>query len=68
MQLILLGFVFAIGLFVYYLFSTSSSGSNNSEKDKVKKNASIDDDLKRDENVIFLPDDVEKIKKKRKKK
>ena len=62
MQLVLLGLVFVIGLFIYYLFSTRG-GSSDDTKDTKK-----DDDLKREENVIFLPDDLEKIKSKHKKK
>ena len=62
MQLVLLGLVFVIGLFIYYLFSTRG-GSSDDTKDTKK-----DDDLKREENVIFLPDDREKIKSKHKKK
>ena len=61
MQLVLLGLVFVIGLFIYYLFSTRG-GSSDDTKDTKK-----DDDLKREENVIFLPDDLEKIKSKHKK-
>lgn len=61
MQLVLLGLVFVIGLFVYYLFSTRSGAT---EEKSTKK----DDDLKREENVIFLPDDLEKIKSRHKKK
>ena len=62
MQLVLLGLVFVIGLFIYYLFSTRG-GSSDDTKDTKK-----DDDLKREENVIFLHDDLEKIKSKHKKK
>lgn len=62
MQLVLLGLVFVIGLFAYYLFSTRTSGSTE------EKHTEPDDDLKREENVIFLPDDLEKIKNKHKKK
>lgn len=64
MQLVLLGFVFVVGLFIYYLYSTSGTSS----KKEVKKKKPIDDDLERKENVIFLPDDVEKIKERHKKK
>ena len=67
MQLALLGLVFAIGLFIYYLYSTSGSSSKKPEKD-VKRKKPIDDDLERKENVIFLPDDVEKVKERHKKK
>lgn len=62
MQLVLLGLVFVIGLFVYYLFSTRGGSSDKSKSTKK------DDDLKREENVIFLPNDIEKVKSKHKKK
>ncbi len=55
MPLLLLGLVFVVGLFAFYLFSTSG----NTKKEEEKKKA---DDLKKEENVIFLPDDLESIK------
>lgn len=67
MPLMILGLVFVAGLFVFYLVSTSGSGGSDdagrAEKTKPKK----DDGLKRDENVIFLPDDVESVKERRRK-
>lgn len=54
MQLIIIGLIFVIGLFIYYLLSTSSSSEN-----KKKKKS----DLKQKDNVIFLSDDIDKIKK-----
>ncbi|MGN0659272.1 MAG: hypothetical protein ACI4LA_06660 [Emergencia sp.] len=60
MPLMILGFVFAVGLFIFYLLSTRS------ESDTDDKPA--DSDLKQEENVIFLPDDVERIKEKHRKK
>lgn len=65
MPLMILGLVFVIGLFVFYLFSTRGSGGGETpdSAEKPKK----DDGLKRDENVIFLPDDVESIKERRRK-
>lgn len=57
MYLFLLGFVFVVGLFIYYFFSTSS-GRDVDDKPKKK-----DDNLKKEENVIFLPDDIDEIKK-----
>lgn len=53
----LLGLVFVIGLFVFYLFSTSNT----------TKGADREDDLKKEENVIFLPNDIEREKEKHKK-
>lgn len=66
MPLILLGLIFAVGLFIYYIVSTGPQrGSQDSEKkhNRPKK----DRDLKKEKNVIFLPDDIETIKKQRRK-
>lgn len=63
MPLMILGLVFVIGLFVFYLFSTRGSGGASQNTPEQKK----DDGLKRDENVIFLPDDVESVKERRRK-
>lgn len=66
MPLIILGLIFAIGLFLFYIFSTSSSNEEApASNEKARKN---DGDLKTKENVIYLPDDVQKIKDKRKRK
>lgn len=67
MQLALLGLVFVIGLFIYYLYSTSGSSSKKPGGKGERKNKPIDEDLERKENVIFLPDDVEKVKERHKK-
>ena len=61
MPLMILGLVFAVGLFAFYLFCTSGN-SNNS-----KTPPPGDDDLKQEENVIFLPSDIEGVKRKHKK-
>ena len=60
MPLLILGLVFVVGLFAFYLFSTSG---NTKKEAKHKK-----DDLKKEENVIFLPDDLESMKERHKKK
>jgi hypothetical protein len=59
MQLALLGFIFVVGLFIYYLFSTRSD-SDDDEKAKKKKD---DENIKKEENVIYLTGDIEKMKK-----
>lgn len=64
MPLMILGLVFVIGLFVFYLFSTRDGSSEETPQKTEKKK---DDGLKRDENVIFLPDDVESVKERRRK-
>lgn len=58
MPLIILGLIFVIGVFILYLFSTYSSSSQ--KKDDENK-------IKKEENVIFLPDDIESIKEKHRK-
>ncbi len=62
MPLMLLGLVFVIGLFAFYLFSTGRNSKN--EEDYTE----TDDELKKEENVIFLPDDLESIKEKHRRK
>lgn len=57
MPLFILGLIFVIGLFVYYLASTRST--ENKKPPKPKK----DEDIKQEENVIFLPNDIETAKK-----
>lgn len=62
MPLMLLGLVLVVGLFIYYLLSTSSGAIASREAKEAKKNGDKDDD----DNVIFLPNDLEKEKLKRK--
>lgn len=57
MQLILIGVIFMVGLLLYYIFSTSG-GSDEEQPEKKKP----DDDLRQEENVIYLSDDIDKIK------
>lgn len=54
--LILLGIIFVIGLFIYYLVSTRADAPDVGETDG-------EEELKKEENVIFLPDDIEGVKK-----
>lgn len=58
--LLLLGLIFVIGLFALYLFNTKS---DSSDEDIPEEN-----NLKKEENVIFLPNDIEKEKQKHKRK
>ncbi len=67
MPLMILGLVFVIGLFVFYLASTGGSGGSDDTKSAPSQKPKKDDGLKRDENVIFLPDDVESVKERRRK-
>ena len=59
MLLILLGILFIGGTFAFYMFSEKIE--NN--KDMFRYN----DDLKEEDNVIYLPSDIEKIKASRRK-
>ncbi len=64
MPLVILGLIFIVGIFIYYMVSTSSGkdledGSDGAEKDSRKRK---DDDLRKEDNVIYLSDDIDKIK------
>lgn len=66
MPLILLGLVFVAGLFVFYLFSTASEKKDTDNNDARKSEAK--EPLVQEENVIFLPSDIERAKKQHRKK
>ena len=64
MPLVILGLIFIVGIFIYYMVSTSrgkdlEDGSDGAEKDSRKRK---DDDLRKEDNVIYLSDDIDKIK------
>lgn len=65
MPLILLGLVFVVGLFVFYLFSTT--GEKTDTDSKGARKAETGESLEQDENVIFLPSDIERAKKQHRK-
>ena len=54
--LILLGIIFVTGLFIYYLASTRAVAQPDDEN-------MTEEELKKEENVIFLPNDIESVKK-----
>ncbi|NLY82347.1 MAG: hypothetical protein GX078_06185 [Clostridiales bacterium] len=62
MPLAILGFIFLVGIFAYYLISTSSGKPHDKtpDKDDVPKRTYEDKD-----NTVLFPSDVEKAKKKR---
>ncbi|MBK5253276.1 MAG: hypothetical protein JJE03_02190 [Peptostreptococcaceae bacterium] len=62
MPLAIIGFIFLIGIFVYYLISTSSGKTNAKTPDKEEVVNSMRKDK---DNIILFPTDVEKAKKKR---
>lgn len=68
MPLFILGLVFAVGLFIYYMVSTSGSGQDNTPSKDTGKKTSAASDLKKEGNVIFLPTDIEKAKKEHRRK
>lgn len=59
MHLLILGLVLIIGILVYYIASTSSyrKQDDSSEKEQKPARKKVSDDLKREDNVIFLPTD-----------
>ena len=65
MPIILLGAVFAIGLIIYYIFS-----NREIELDDDVEGVAEDDTnpFEKEENVIFLPNDIESVKEMYKKK
>ena len=60
MPIMILGLVFVIGLFVFYLISTRTTSDDTEDK--------TESDLKTEGNIVFLPKDLEKEKKKHHKK
>lgn len=67
MPMLLLGLVFVIGLFIYYLATTKVEHRDEEfEDEEIRDDA--EDNLKKEENVIFLTGDIESMKAKYKKK
>ena len=65
MPLLILGFVFVVGLFLYYLASTNTKADFD-ETDSP--DLEDDEDIKKEENVIFITGDIESMKEKYKNK
>ncbi len=65
MPIILLGAVFAIGLIIYYIFSDREIEFDD-DIEGVREDEP--DPFEKEENVIFLPNDIESVKEKYKKK
>lgn len=65
MPLLLLGVVFVIGLIIYYFFSDTDIEHDN-EMDGVREDEPSP--FNEEENVIFLPNDIESVKEMYKKK
>lgn len=65
MPLLLLGLFFVIGLIIYFLLSNTSIDFDNDAEGVGEDEA---DPFQKEENVIFLPSDIESVKEKYKKK
>ncbi len=65
MPLLLLGVVFIIGLIIYYFFSDTDV-ENHDDTDGVREDEP--NPFNQEENVIFLPTDIESVKEKYKNK
>ena len=65
MPLLILGVFFVIGLIIYYFFSDSSVEFDNDEMGIREDEPSP---FEKEENVIFLPNDIESVKEMYKKK
>ena len=66
MPLMILGLIFVVGLFAWYMLSTSGSSDSDDTppKDKPKERPHRpDDNLRKEDNVIYLSDNIEQIKK-----
>lgn len=68
MPLFILGLVFAVGLFIFYMVSTGGSGQDDGSDSDTSAKKSSASDLKKEDNVIFLPTDIEKAKRAHRKK
>ncbi|MBR3147058.1 MAG: hypothetical protein IKF54_02830 [Eubacterium sp.] len=53
MHLIILGLILVVCILVYYIMTTGSSGSQ--EKKKDPPHSKVSDNLRKEDNVIFLP-------------
>ena len=72
MPLFLLGLVFAIGLFIFYLVSTGGNGDdsnrskyNGTAEKNAKKSAGASSEKKG--NVLYFPTDIEKARQEQRK-
>ena len=70
MPLLILGFVFVVGLFIYYLATTSVDKDDENELSTTTSyhESAENEDIVKDKNVIFLAGDIESMKEKYKQK
>ncbi len=59
MPLLLLGFIFVIGLIIYHLFSDREIDTDDNIEGVKEDDANP---FEKEENVIFLPNDIESVK------
>ena len=64
MPLMILGFVFVVGLFIYYLATTTS----RDDQDETQEHGPVDENIKKEDNIIYLNGDIESMKEKYKNK
>ena len=66
MPLMILGVFVVAGFLVYYIFSTRTGGEDYEDDTETGySSANEEDGIKEEDNVIFLPNDLERIKKNR---
>ena len=68
MPLLILGFVFVVGLFIYYLLTTTENRDQDADTQPKPtspyKEMEENEDIVKDKNVIFLAGDIESMKEK----
>ena len=71
MPLMILGLVFVVGMFIFYLYSTSGRAGDYDAEEQTgsgkrprprEKTVKPDDNLRKEDNVIYLSDDIDRIK------
>lgn len=67
MPILLLGIIFMVGLAIYYIFSNQVTDIDNNEDIPGMREDDVDP-FEKEENVIFLPNDIESVKEMYKKK
>ena len=67
MPILLLGIIFMVGLAIYYIFSNQVTDIDDNEDIPGMREDDVDP-FEKEENVIFLPNDIESVKEMYKKK
>ncbi|MGI6211228.1 MAG: hypothetical protein ACOYJJ_01460 [Anaerovoracaceae bacterium] len=66
--LFLLGLIFVVGLFIYYMVSTREDHGEDPEDRDRDQDSFEDEGVEEEDNVIYLPPDINKLKEDRKNK